>query len=197
MIGLAAPLVFWGAVASALVVTGLHFLSVRRPPTLVLPTTRFLDASTARAVSRAARPSDVWLLVTRVLALLCAGLAMAGVRWESRSARVVRMVVADRAWMSDSGALLTRVRSVAPVTAAGESATLLVWSDSASTTGTLTGLRATIASAFPLALTAVSQYAAQLRASDSVALVVVVPPGGSATSDGWDVWQQACRETCA
>ncbi len=191
MIGLAVPLIFWGAVASALVVTGLHFLSVRRPPTLVLPTTRFLDASNARAVSRAARPSDLWLLAMRALALLCAGLAMAGVHWESGGARVVRMVVADRAWMSDSGALLTRVRSLVPVSAADESESLLVWSDGVSSSGALSGLRATIASAFPLTLTAVSQHAAQLRASDSVALVVVVPPGGSATSEGWDVWLRA------
>lgn len=191
MMTFAMPLVLWSAVVGASVITALHFLSVRRPPLLMLPTTRFLAGGDARAVSRATRPSDVLLLAFRVIALLTAGAALAGPRWDRRDARGVRFIVADGAWHADSAALLARVRAGASTRVAHAAADYIVWSDTISPDGRLGGMRADLASAFPLALRAVAPHLRGMRDADSVALVIVAPPGGTATSDAWHAWRRA------
>ena len=45
MIGFAMPWLFGGALAAALAITALHFLSVRQPRVLLLPTTYALSPS--------------------------------------------------------------------------------------------------------------------------------------------------------
>ncbi len=187
----ALPLVLWGAVVGALAVTALHFLSVRRPPLLLLPTTRFLAGGDSRAVSRATRPSDVLLLLFRVIALLTAGAALAGPRWDRRDASGVRFIVADRAWHTDSSALLARVRTSASTSVERAAADYIVWSDTISPDGRLGGMRADLASAFPLALRAVARSVRGMRDADSVSLVIVAPPGGTATADAWSAWRRA------
>ena len=72
------PWLFGGALAAALAITALHFLSVRQPRVLLLPTARFVPERDARAVARQAKPSDLLLLLLRVIALLAAGAALAG-----------------------------------------------------------------------------------------------------------------------
>ena len=86
---LAATLAAVGGVIAA------HLLSVRRPPELLLPTAMFLDDRKVRAVARATRPSDRWLLLLRIAALLLAGLALAGLTWTGRRAAVASIVVLD------------------------------------------------------------------------------------------------------
>jgi hypothetical protein len=81
VIGFAMPWVFGGALAAALAITALHFLSVRQPRVLLLPTARFVPERDARAVARQAKPSDLLLLVLRVIALLAAV-----PRWPARGA---------------------------------------------------------------------------------------------------------------
>ena len=78
MISFAMPWLFGGALAAALAITALHFLSVRQPRVLLLPTARFVPERDARAVARQAKPSDLLLLLLRVIALLAAGAAAAG-----------------------------------------------------------------------------------------------------------------------
>lgn len=95
MLSLAVPWVFGVAVGAAAVVFGLHLLSVRTPPVLQLPTARFVPGGDARAVARQPRLNDLLLLVLRVLALLCAGAAIAGVQWSSSRASRLRLVIAD------------------------------------------------------------------------------------------------------
>lgn len=95
MLSFAVPWVFGVAVAAAAVVFGLHLLSVRTPPVLVLPTARFVPGGDARAVARQPRLNDLLLLMLRVLALLCAGAAIAGVQWSTTRASRLRLVVAD------------------------------------------------------------------------------------------------------
>ena len=72
-----APL--WLAVAAiaAGVVFALHLITTRRPPAAPLPTARFVPGGDARAASRASRPTDVPLLLLRVLALVLLGAAVA------------------------------------------------------------------------------------------------------------------------
>jgi hypothetical protein len=93
----ALPWVFAGAVLAAVAVTALHLLAVDRPPVAPFPPARFLAGAPARAVARQRRPRDLPLLACRVLLLLAAGAALAGVRWDPAGRRTVRLVVADRA----------------------------------------------------------------------------------------------------
>ena len=191
MMTFATPFVWWSALVCGGIVTALHFLSVRRPPLLVLPTTRFLADGDARAVSRTTKPSDVLLLLLRVIALLTAGAALAGPRWDRRDANGVRFIVADRSWQADSVALLARVGGSASTSGERASADYIVWSDTISPDGGLGGMRADMASSFPLALRAVAQPLRAMRDADSVTLVIVAPPGGTATFDAWNAWRRA------
>ena len=110
MISVDAPWVLGAAVAGALITCVLHLLSVRRPPTLLLPTMRFLPDRPVRAVSRTARPSDLWLLLLRVAALLLAGVGLAGVSWKNARGDMGRVIVVDRsAHSSDATALRAQV----------------------------------------------------------------------------------------
>ncbi|MBL0170658.1 MAG: hypothetical protein IPP90_07985 [Gemmatimonadaceae bacterium] len=111
MMTLGMPLVFTGAIAGALAITALHLLSVRRPPELWLPTARFLPERTVRAISRTRHPSDVWLLLLRIVALLLAGLAAAAPRWQGGSGARVVLVVRDAGVTDDSLAMRAIVTS--------------------------------------------------------------------------------------
>ncbi len=95
------PWVLWSAVAAAVGVFVSHLLSVRRPPLFMLPTTRFLPPRTVRAVSLSARPTDVLLLLLRMLAVLCAGVAFAGVYWSGGRKPVVTVIAIDAAATTD------------------------------------------------------------------------------------------------
>jgi hypothetical protein len=112
MIGFALPWVFGVALVAALTITALHFLSVRQPRVLLLPTARFVPERDARAVARQARPSDLPLLLLRVIALLAAGAALAGARCGAPGTRRSSIVVLDAAQRADSAALLRAARVV-------------------------------------------------------------------------------------
>ncbi|MEP6836385.1 MAG: hypothetical protein ABJB74_23550 [Gemmatimonas sp.] len=101
MIGVGAPWMFGAAVFAALATCVLHFLSVRRPPVLLLPTMRFLPERPVRAVSRNARPSDLFLLLLRVLALLLLGVALSGLYWRGSGIKHGRVVVLQAANSGD------------------------------------------------------------------------------------------------
>lgn len=73
----ALPWIFALGVAVAGGVVGLHLLSTRRPPARPLPTARFVPESDLRAVSRTSRPTDLFLLALRVLAVLLIAAAFA------------------------------------------------------------------------------------------------------------------------
>src|SRR5471032_1624505 len=91
-----APL--WFAVAAAAVagVIALHLITTQRPPPAPLPTARFVPQGDARASSRAARPTDLLLLLLRCVALLLLGTAFAGPVTRSRGASLARVIVVDR-----------------------------------------------------------------------------------------------------
>ena len=122
-----------GAAAAGAVLTGvLHFLSVRRPRVLLLPTMRFLPDRSVRAVSRSARPSDLWLLLLRAGALLLAGVALAGVTWTGGVLTHGRVVVVDRNIDStDLSAMRVRVTALLRARLDGDTVTRFVIVDSA------------------------------------------------------------------
>ncbi len=115
------PWVLAGALVAVAGVIAAHLLSVRKPPTLWLPTARFVPEQTVRAVSRARTPSDRALLAVRVLTVLVMGAALAGVTYAGATVPVTSLLVLDRTVVTDSGAWRTAMQSAvaeqAPVAA--------------------------------------------------------------------------------
>ena len=101
MLSFVTPWLFGVAVAASLVVAGVHLLSVRTPPPLMLPTARFVPDGEARDVARRPRLDDRLLLLLRVCALLAAGAGLAGDRWQRSTASELRLVVADARLRTD------------------------------------------------------------------------------------------------
>jgi hypothetical protein len=93
---LLAPWFLAAAGLAALGVVALHLIAVQRPPEAPLPTARFVPDAPARARSRTPRPTDRWLLLLRVLAVLLAGLAFARPVREPERQAVRRVLVVDR-----------------------------------------------------------------------------------------------------
>jgi hypothetical protein len=71
------PLFLWGAIAGATGIAALHFLVTKQPRASILPTARFVPDSPATATARDARPSDLFLMLLRVIVVLAAGAALA------------------------------------------------------------------------------------------------------------------------
>ena len=71
------PLFLWGAIAAAAGIVALHFLVTRQPRASILPTARFVPDSPATATARDTRPSDLLLMLLRVIVVLAAGAALA------------------------------------------------------------------------------------------------------------------------
>jgi hypothetical protein len=194
MIAFALPWVFGAAVAAALGVGVLHLLSVRNPPELLLPTARFLPDRDIRAVSRTRRPSDLSLLVVRVLLLLLAGFAAAGPRWTTgRSVRGV-VIVADESLRGDSAAVRALVTDV-PADA------VVAMDFAGAVAGNVTGdsaaaeLRARRVGEPAHLLVRAWRAAARLSAAspeiDSIDLHVVTRAQPSAGDDAWTAWRSA------
>lgn len=179
------PWLLGAGALGAVFITALHFLSVRRPPELLLPTARFLDEGRVRAVSRSAQPSDLLLLLMRVAALLLASAAIAGPQWVSRSHRVARLVVADAMWRKDTIGLLQSLR---PADSANV-LTRFVWSDSLDASGAPTGLREDLAAALPMATRAATALATEFLDVDSIRLYVAASAGANVELDSWRAWR--------
>ena len=189
MIAVGSPWILGTAAAGALVTVVLHFLSVRRPPVLLLPTARFLPMRPVRAVSRSARPSDLWLLLIRVSALLLMGIALAGVTWNSGLVTHGRVIVVDRRInAAQLSQLRARVGAIMRGRAAGDTATRVVVVDSTARVLSVSEMRAFRAESL-LAIGGTTSLSAMLLAGvraasvlvrdernvDSVELVLVTP----------------------
>jgi hypothetical protein len=179
VIGFAMPWVFGGALAAALAITALHFLSVRQPRVLLLPTARFVPERDARAVARQAKPSDLPLLLLRVIALLAAGAALAGARCSERGARRSSIVVIDAAQRADSAVLLRTART-APAGDVGEAESpVVLW------------VRGVADDPGVAVAAAIRESARQAQANPSLAelSLTVVVPETVRSRHGWDAWR--------
>lgn len=108
-----APLFLYASLGVAAIVTALHFLVTRQPRAAMLPTARFVPNLPATATSRAARPSDLVLLLLRLFVLLAAGAALAGPVVTPSRTQVARVILADRSiGVADSEHLRDSVKSV-------------------------------------------------------------------------------------
>lgn len=180
MIGFAVPWVFGAALAAALAITALHFLSVRQPRVMMLPTARFVPERDARAVARQAKPSDVPLLLLRVIALLAAGAALAGARCGERGTRTASIVVIDAAQRADSAALVSRVVDAAGTgDAAATAPPTVLW---------VNGVSNDPGVAIAAAIRESARQAQANTALAQLSLTVVLPETVRSRS-GWDAWR--------
>lgn len=174
------PWVMGAAIVAALAIAALHLLSVRQPPTLWLPTARFVEPGDARAVARRPRPNDLLLLAVRIAALLVAGAALAGARCHAGGPGGVHLVVADSTFRVDSAAWWPAVAAASrPVAADAGNAVQVVWS---------AGLRTDPGAALVTAQREASRIAALDAAVERIALTVVLPSEVRSTR-GWQVWR--------
>ncbi|HEY8165846.1 MAG TPA: BatA domain-containing protein [Gemmatimonadaceae bacterium] len=72
-----APAYLIGALVVAGGIVLLHFIVTKQPTSSVFPTARFVPELPAKATSRAARPSDLLLMLLRVLVVIAAGAGLA------------------------------------------------------------------------------------------------------------------------
>ena len=183
LIGFAVPWVFGIALAAALAITALHFLSVRQPRVMLLPTARFVPERDARAVARQAKPRDLPLLMLRVVALLAAGAALAGARCGVAGATVSSIIVLDATLRADSAVLVTRAVATsagADVGAAADaSSPTVLWVNGV---GDDPGVAITAA---------IRESARQARANSSLAelSLAVVMPASVRSREGWEAWR--------
>ena len=180
----ATPWLFGAAVAASLLVGGLHLLSVRQPPVLALPTARFATREDARAVARRPRPNDLLLLILRVLALLAAGAALAGMQLDAGGARTVRLVMVDSAAAADSSWRARQLRAVeANIASAARGE-----GDVEQQLHPVAGLARDPARAVVRATQVAATLAADRPALERVELLVVMPDRVE-TLDGWAAWR--------
>jgi hypothetical protein len=108
-----APGFFFASLVVAAGIVALHFIVTRQPRTAVLPTARFVPDTRATTVARAKRPSDLLLMLLRVVVVVAAGAGLAKpVLTPSRgaSARVILVDVSRSA--GDSIAIRDSVRAL-------------------------------------------------------------------------------------
>ncbi len=108
-----APAFFYAALAVAAAVVALHFIVSRQPRAGILPTARFVPNLPATATARATRPSDIPLMLLRVLLVLAAGAGLARPIIKPSRGAQARVILADVSRSSaDSAAVRDSVRTL-------------------------------------------------------------------------------------
>ena len=166
------------AAAASLIVLAIHFLARRRPARRSFPTARFVPEASARATTRAFRPTDLALLALRIALLMLVGAAFAGPAREAKRRDHARLVIVDR---SRAVADIGEVRRAAALRL-GPGTVLIVFDSAARvlsdpTTDTIAALsRTTARGSISAALAAAAPAAMALaRAVDTVSVVLISP----------------------
>jgi hypothetical protein len=108
-----APGYFFASLAVAAAVVALHFIVTRQPRAGILPTARFVPNMPATATARATRPSDLLLMMLRVLLILAAGAGLARPVFKPSRGAEARVILADVSRSSrDSTMLRDTVRAL-------------------------------------------------------------------------------------
>ena len=108
-----APGFFLASLGIAAAIVALHFIVTRQPRAGILPTARFVPDMPANATARATRPSDLVLMMLRILVVLAAGAALAKPVLRSSRAPEARIILADVSRSArDSIALRDSVRTL-------------------------------------------------------------------------------------
>jgi hypothetical protein len=186
----AMPWAFVAGVVAALGVVALHLLSTQRPPVEPLPTARFVPASDVRAVSRTARPTDVPLMLLRVLAALLIGAAFAQPIPDAPGPALRRVVALE--WTTALGdpeaarAAAQRLLGEGDALVVYDTAARLVTPEALAALPAPTVRRAALSPMFLAAHDAARQIA---RGADSLALTVI----GAFPVNAWDEATDALR----
>jgi hypothetical protein len=107
-----APGFFLASLAVAAATVALHFIVTRQPRAAVLPTARFVPDLPATATAPARRPSDLLLLLVRVLLVLAVGTGLAKPVFKPSRSAEARVILADVSRsVTDSIALRDSVRA--------------------------------------------------------------------------------------
>lgn len=108
-----APGFFFASLAVAAGVIALHFIVTRQPRAGILPTARFIPDMPATATARATRPSDLLLMLLRVLIVLAVGAGLAKPVFRPSRGAEARVILADVSRsMRDSMAVRDSVRAL-------------------------------------------------------------------------------------
>jgi hypothetical protein len=171
------PLFLWGAITAAAAIVALHFLVTKQPRASVLPTARFVPDSPATATARDARPSDLLLMLLRVIVVLATGAALARPIMKPAREPLRRIFLLDT-----SRAVANPKEAADSVTALHGDGDLIVAFDSAARItnpafrDSLSAVRAADARGnLSAGLITSLRAASDLRQADSIELVIVSP----------------------
>ena len=173
-----APGFFFASLVVAAAVAALHFIVTRQPRAGILPTARFVPDLPATATARATRPSDLPLMLLRMLLILAAGAGLAKPVLKPSRGAEARVILADVSRsQKDSIVLRDSVRALYRSHDA-----LVVFDSSARTIGgsvadSINSLVGTAARGnLSAALVAAMRAASAIRdRADSIELVIVSP----------------------
>lgn len=105
-----APAFLWMGIAAAAIAVAIHFVVTRQPRAEAFPTARFVPDSSVKAVSQATRPTDLLILLLRLLAIMSIAAAFARPVLSHNRQTSARIILAD---VSRSSRSLAEVRDSA------------------------------------------------------------------------------------
>jgi hypothetical protein len=193
-----APGFFFASLAVAAGVVALHFIVTRQPRAGILPTARFVPNLPATATAKHTRPSDLLLMLLRVLLVVAAGTGLARPVFRPSRGAEARVILADVSRSTrDTVALRDSVkalrRSHDALIVFDSAARIVGASDSASSLHPSTA-KGNLAAA----MIAAQRAASTLRDhADSIELVIVSPFAAeefdNATADVRRLWPGRAR----
>jgi hypothetical protein len=108
------PQFLWIGLGASALVAALHFIVTRQPLSEPFPTARFVPDAAVEAVSRATQPSDLLVLLLRLLAIMSVAAALGRPVISPDRVRNVRLILADLSRTSENiAAVRDSVRSYA------------------------------------------------------------------------------------
>ena len=173
-----APGFLFASLAVAAAIVALHFIVIRQPRAAILPTARFVPDTRATTVARDRRPSDLLLMLLRVLTVLAAGAGLARPLLTPSRGAQARVILVDASRSArDSLAIRDSVRALwrnQDALVLFDSSARLVAGNVGDTVGALrpTGKRGNLSAALIAALRAGSTMRDR---ADSLELVIVSP----------------------
>lgn len=173
-----APAFVFASLAVAAAIVALHFIVTRQPRAAILPTARFVPDTRATTVARARRPSDLPLMLLRVLTVLAAGAGLAKPALTPPRGAEAQVILVDVSRSArDSMAIRDSVRAIyrdGDVVVVFDSSARTLSGNVVDTLGALapTTRRGNLSAALIVALRAGSSLRDR---ADSVELVIVSP----------------------
>src|SRR5258706_9312109 len=108
-----APGYLFASMAVAAAIVAFHFIVTRQPRAAILPTARFVPDTRATTIAPARRPSDLLLMLLRVLLILAAGAGLARPVLTARRGAEARVILVDVSRSArDSIAIRDSVRAI-------------------------------------------------------------------------------------